>query len=87
MRIDEWMNEGGRFFAFLPDESESIVLLNRDQVVMFVVAPGPEVPLPSEGEEDAELPHRRLAVELGDRRLEGRMADCRRIIVEILRRR
>jgi hypothetical protein len=96
MRVDEWMNEssrlnpgGGWFFPFLPDDSESIVLLNREQIAMIVVAPGDDVPLPEE-EVEATLPHRRVAIEVGDRRLEGTvlidMPDNQRRVLDYLNR-
>jgi hypothetical protein len=67
MRVDEWMNEGGAFFPFLPDDSTSTVLLNREQVALLAIQPSEG----GEADPEAELPRRRIAVELGDRRIEG----------------
>ena len=70
MRPEEWLNESGAFFAFLPDEAKSTVLVNKRQVaVLSVPAQVDEVA----DEEDAELPLVRVAIELGDRRIEGRV--------------
>jgi hypothetical protein len=68
MRPEEWLNETGPFFAFLPDEAKSTVLLNKQQVALISVPAIVEVP---EEDEDAELPLHRVAVELGERRVEG----------------
>jgi hypothetical protein len=88
MRVDEWINEAGVFFPFLPDDSKSTVLLNRDQVAVLAVAPGEE----SAGhvEPEVEIPRRRVAIELGDRRIEGEvlidMPQSQRRVLDYLNR-
>jgi hypothetical protein len=89
MRVDEWMNEGGSFFPFLPDDSTSVVLLNRDQVAILAVAPRPE----TDGEPvepEPQLPKQHIAVELGDRRLQGEilldMPQTQRRVLDYLNR-
>jgi hypothetical protein len=70
MRIDEWFNEGGPFFAFLPDDAKSTVFFGKNRVAILSVAPAlDEVAV----EEEIEVPRRRVAVELADRRVEGEL--------------
>jgi hypothetical protein len=71
MRPDEWMNEGTPFFAFLPDESKKAILLNKQQVAVLTIAPIPEV-LDEETRE--EVVTRRVAIDVGDRRVQGQIA-------------
>jgi hypothetical protein len=68
MRAEEWMNEGGSFFPFLPDESAASVLLNKQELLVLSVAASAD-----QGDvvEDADIPMRRVAVECAGRRLEG----------------
>jgi hypothetical protein len=73
MRIDEWMNETGTFFPFLPDDSKATVLLNRDLVSVLAVAPIDESDLSLDAGLDEDVPKRRIAVEVGDRRIEGQV--------------
>lgn len=68
MRPEEWMNEAGAFFAFLPDDAKSTILVNKLQVAVLSVPPVLDEDLEVE---DVELPRRRIAIELGDRRIEG----------------
>src|SRR5687768_1926457 len=68
MRPEEWMNESGAFFAFLPDDAKATVLVNKAQVAVLSVPPLHDVD--AEGE-DVELPVRQVSIELGDRRVEG----------------
>jgi hypothetical protein len=87
MRPEEWLNESGAFFAFLPDEAKSTVLVNKRQVaVLSVPAQVDEVA----DEEDAEMPLVRVAIELGDRRVEGRvlldMPEGQRRVLDYLNR-
>jgi len=67
-RPAEWINESGPFFPFLPDDSESAVILNKHEVLVVTVAAeadsGDVLP-------DVEVPERRLSVECADRRFEG----------------
>jgi len=69
MRPEEWMNETGPFFAFLPDEEKATILLNKQQVAVISV---PAFHDQDADVEDVELPIRRVLVEIGDRgRVEG----------------
>jgi len=68
MRPEEWMNDTGSFFAFLPDDAKATVLLSKEQVAVLTV---PAVADTDLEDEDVELPVRRLTIELGDRRVEG----------------
>jgi hypothetical protein len=70
MRPEEWMNESGAFFAFLPDDAKATILVNKEQVAVLTV---PAMLDELEGEEEAELPVRRVVIELGDRRVEGEL--------------
>jgi hypothetical protein len=89
MRVDEWMNESGVFFPFLPDDSKATVLLNRDQVAVLAVAPVEETEAEAV-EPDMEIPKRRIAIELGDRRIEGEvridMPQSQRRVLDYLNR-
>lgn len=69
MRVDEWINTGSPFFAFLPDDAKKAFLLNRDQVAVLSVAP-PDMDAEETALEE-ETPSHRIVVEVGDRRLEG----------------
>jgi len=63
------MNETGAFFAFLPDDAKTTILLNKQQVAVVSVPPVHDADAESE---DAELPVRRVLLEIGDRgRVEG----------------
>jgi hypothetical protein len=71
MRLEEWINMEFTFFPFLPDDSRSTVLVNKEQVAVLSVAPQ------ADGEverADLDVPLRRVAVELRDRRIEGDIA-------------
>jgi hypothetical protein len=68
MRTDEWFNEGTPFFAFLPDDAKSIVILNKEQVAVLTV---PAAVDPLSIEQQIAAPQRRVVVELGNRRVEG----------------
>ena len=69
-RPEEWMNEGSGFFPFLPDDSTTSVLLNKRELLVLSVAASAD-----RGDlvEEVEVPVRRVAVECGGRRLEGRL--------------
>jgi hypothetical protein len=41
-RPEEWMNEGGAFFPFVPDSSERAVILNKRYIVVLTVTEGYE---------------------------------------------
>jgi len=68
MRAEEWMNEGTSFFPFLPDDSRTSVLLNKDELLVLSVSASAD-----QGGvvEEAEAPARRVAVECGARCFEG----------------
>jgi hypothetical protein len=68
MRTDEWFNDASTFFAFLPDDAKSIVMLNKHQVAVLTV---PATIDAVAMEEEAEAPLRRVVVELANRRVEG----------------
>jgi hypothetical protein len=69
MRPEEWMNETAPFFAFLPDDAKATILLNKQQVALLSVPPFQDEDATAE---DAELPIRRVLLEIGDRgRVEG----------------
>ena len=68
MRAEEWMNEGNAFFPFLPDDSRTSVLLNKQEVVVLSVSASADV---GGLAEEAEIPARRVVVECGGRRLDG----------------
>ena len=49
-RPEEWMNEGGPFFPFIPDGSERTVILNKRYIVVLTVTGGYEkLNVPEEG--------------------------------------
>jgi hypothetical protein len=68
MRAEEWMNEANAFFPFLPDDSRTSVLLNKQELLVLSVSESADQ---GDLEEDVEVLARRVAVECGDRRLEG----------------
>jgi len=67
MRVDEWLDEPGSFFPFLPDGEGRPVVLNKDQIVVLMV--------PSAGETEhphaATLPRRTVLVECGGLQVAG----------------
>jgi len=67
MRPEEWLNEPPPYFAFLPNDTESPVLMNKREVLVMTF------PAQSaDGEEpEIESPQRRVAIECEARRLEG----------------
>jgi len=66
MRPEEWINEPLPYFPFLPDDAAVPVMLNKHTVIMVTlqVSDGPE------GEVAIGL-ERRVAIECGERRIEG----------------
>jgi hypothetical protein len=88
MRLEEWINDGAPFFAFLPDDAQSAVLLNREQVAVLAFVPAERTP--EESEIAGDLPVHRLAVEIADRRLEGEvwvdMPEGQRRVLDYLNR-
>jgi hypothetical protein len=66
MRATEWMNGGGHFFPFLPDDSDASVMLNKGEVLMVSVDSEDELGEPVEVD-------RSVAVECGARVLEGHL--------------
>jgi len=67
MRAEEWINEAAPFFPFLPDASESPLVLNKDELLALSVPASADPTLP----DDPESPARKLIVECGGRRFEG----------------
>jgi hypothetical protein len=68
MRAEEWMNEPGEFFPFLPDDSAEPVLLNRHEILVLTVPAHADAGGVLEG---APLPERKVVIECGGRRLGG----------------
>jgi hypothetical protein len=68
MRAEEWANDAVPFFPFLPDESETPVILNKDDVLVVSVASSADA---SPDAELVALPERRVVVECGGRSIEG----------------
>ena len=68
MRAEEWMNEANSFFPFLPDDSRTSVLLNKEELLVLSVAASADQ---SDVSDEAETPVRRVAVECGTRSFEG----------------
>lgn len=66
MRPEEWINEPLAFFPFLPDDGSAPVMLDKHTVLVVSLAAG-ESP---EAQEDLGV-EKRVAVECGDKRLEG----------------
>jgi hypothetical protein len=68
MRAEEWMNDSTAFFPFLPDDSRTSVLLNKQELLVLSVSASAD-----SGDllEEADSPIRRVVVECGGRRLEG----------------
>jgi hypothetical protein len=63
MRAAEWMNGGGQFFPFLPDEADVPEILNKKEILVVSVK--------DEGSGEPVDIVRRVVVECGARRLEG----------------
>jgi len=68
MRAEEWMNEPGEFFPFLPDDSGEPVLLNRQEILVLTVPAHADAGGVLEG---APMPERSVVIECGGRRLGG----------------
>jgi hypothetical protein len=67
-RPEEWINEGGEFFPFLPEGASKPVILNKDQVVMLAVGAPPDL---DEEQEEEGLPRLQVSIECRDQRFEG----------------
>ena len=65
-RPEDWINEPLPFFPFLPDDAAAPVILNKHNVIMVTVQGAEE----TEGEAPIG-PERRVAIECGERRIEG----------------
>ena len=70
MRAEEWINEPLAFFPFLPDEEEAPVMLNKHEVLSLSVAASADPQLA----DDPAHPLVRVALECGERQLEGFVA-------------
>jgi hypothetical protein len=66
MRVDEWLEETGSFFPFLPDGEGRPIILNREQLVVVVV-PG----LDGDDGGDIAVPRRVVLVECGSLQVAG----------------
>lgn len=67
-RPEEWINSPGNFFPFLPEGSQTAVVLNKSHIVLLMVG------APADAEEEQEsvgLARRRVSVECGSHRFEG----------------
>jgi hypothetical protein len=67
MRAEEWANDPAAFFPFLPDGSDSPVLLNKGEVLVVSVPADAEEP----ELEGASIAEQRALVECGGRTIEG----------------
>jgi hypothetical protein len=72
MRAEEWMNEDARFFPFLPDNEETPVLLNKQEILIVSVLADADA-ASDRVEVEQQTPHRRVVVECRDRRIEGEL--------------
>ena len=70
MRAEEWINEPPNFFPFLPDDIETPMFLNKDEILALSVPASADPTLP----DHPESPARRLTVECGGQRFEGSVA-------------
>lgn len=64
MRPEEWINQPAAFFPFLPDDGSTPVMLAKHTILVITLGAG----------DASESPHavqRRVAIECGDRQLEG----------------
>ena len=59
MRAEEWINEPASFFPFLADDSETPMVLNKQEILALSVPASADPTLP----DDPESPARRLTVE------------------------
>jgi hypothetical protein len=66
MRAEEWLNAGGAFFPFLPDDADASVILNKAEVLTISVQ-GETDPAGQVGVD------RRVVVECGARELAGHL--------------
>jgi len=71
MRAEEWMNDPEAFFPLLPDQADKPVIVNKRQVLVLVVS---EDPGPGEPDEAGFVLERRIVVECGGRRVEGKVS-------------
>jgi hypothetical protein len=70
-RPSEWLNEPAEFFAFLPDDASSPIMVNKGEVLyVSVQAEANDVGLT----EDVAVPRQAVEVECAGRRLEGHFA-------------
>jgi hypothetical protein len=70
MRAEEWMNDSTGFFPFLPDDSRTSVLLNKQELLVLTVSASADS---GDLVEEVDSPVRRVVVECGGRRLEGKL--------------
>jgi len=67
MRLEEWLNEPPQFFPFLPNDADAPVLMNKREVLVMTFPSPPQ----DEDNPEPDVPHRRVAVECEERRVEG----------------
>jgi hypothetical protein len=72
MRAEEWMNEAVQFFPFLPDNEETPVLLNKEEILIVSVLADADASA-DRVEVERQTPHRRVILECRDRRIEGEL--------------
>ena len=68
MRPSEWLNQPSSFFPFLPDDSDSTVLLNKNQVLVVSM---PTAVDPVRYDQESPGFERKVVVECGPRIIEG----------------
>lgn len=69
MRVEEWLEESGAFFPFLPDGEGRPVILNKDQIVVLMVPVSDPYDTPV-----FEVPVRHVLVECGSLQIAGQVA-------------
>jgi hypothetical protein len=67
-RVDEWINEGGGFFPFLPNDSAQSVLVNKATVLAIVVPAWADEPDPAE---EVPVPEKVLSIECAGASFQG----------------
>jgi hypothetical protein len=69
MRVEEWLEEAGGFFPFLPDGEGRPVILNKDQIVVLMVPVADPYDTPQ-----VEVPCRHVLVECGTLQIAGEVS-------------
>ncbi|MFN8091413.1 MAG: hypothetical protein U0599_04175 [Vicinamibacteria bacterium] len=69
MWVEEWLEESGAFFLFLPDGEGRPVILNKDQIVVLMVPVSDPYDTPG-----LEVPVRHVLVECGSLQIAGQVS-------------